>query len=144
MRAHVPYFASNTFKKGLAVNEMGTVLENRFSDRGEALLKLVAKASQDMANLTSQTINSWYYNRATLNGREAQIAHLAALVTLGAGKEALEMHCEGALREGMTAEEVMEVVIQIIPLAGFPRCISAAVALGDYLEEAQVQGEHNQ
>ena len=65
------------------------------------------------------------YQRGVLADRDRQVATLAALVTLGSVEPQLTGHVRTALRLGMTAEEVTEVVVHLAPYVGTPRTLAA-------------------
>ena len=65
------------------------------------------------------------YQRGVLTLRERQVATLAALTTLGSVEPQLVGHVRTALRLGMTAEEVTEVVVHLAPYVGTPRALAA-------------------
>lgn len=60
------------------------------------------------------------WSRPGLARRDRSIATLAALVSLGAETE-IAMHVRAALRNGLTAEEVGEVLLHTAVYAGLPR-----------------------
>jgi 3-oxoadipate enol-lactonase/4-carboxymuconolactone decarboxylase len=60
------------------------------------------------------------WSRPGLGRRERSIATLAALVTLGAEQE-IGMHVRGALRNGLSADEIGEVLLHTALYAGLPR-----------------------
>lgn len=81
------------------------------------------------------------WSRAELARRDRSIATLAALVTLGAEHE-LAMHVRGARRNGVTDEEIIEVVMHCALYAGLPRANRAMAITVDVLEEsAPMQGD---
>ena len=65
------------------------------------------------------------YQRGVLGLRERQVATLAALTALGSVEPQLTGHVRTALRLGMTAEEVAEVVVHLAPYVGTPRALAA-------------------
>jgi 4-carboxymuconolactone decarboxylase len=65
------------------------------------------------------------YQRGVLADRDRQVATLAALVTLGSVEPQLTGHVRTALRLGMTAAEVTEVVVHLAPYVGTPRALAA-------------------
>jgi 4-carboxymuconolactone decarboxylase len=67
--------------------------------------------------------------RPGLDPAKRQLVTITALTVLGAGSDLIETHARGALRVGLTREEVVECVLQCAPLAGFPRAIAAMSAL---------------
>jgi 3-oxoadipate enol-lactonase/4-carboxymuconolactone decarboxylase len=73
------------------------------------------------------------WSRSELSRRERSIATLAALVALGAEHE-LAMHVRAALRNGMTSQEVVEVLMHTALYAGLPRANRAIAIAREVLE----------
>jgi len=73
------------------------------------------------------------WSRPGLARRDRSIATLAALVTLGAEHE-LAMHVEAARRNGLTADEIAEVLMHVAVYAGVPRANRAFAIARDVLE----------
>lgn len=67
------------------------------------------------------------WSRPELNHRDRSIATLAALVALGAENE-LAMHVRAARRNGLTDDEIREVIMHVTLYAGLPR-VNAAMAI---------------
>lgn len=74
------------------------------------------------------------YQRPGLETRERQIATLAALAALGAQAQ-LKTHVGLARGLGLSADEIMEICIQIAPYVGFPAAINAAATAAQALAE---------
>ena len=72
------------------------------------------------------------WSRPGLGRRERSIATLAALVALGAEHE-LAMHLRGALRNGLTPDEITEVLLHTALYAGLPRANRAFAIARDVL-----------
>lgn len=75
------------------------------------------------------------WSRDELSRRDRSIATLAALVTLGAEHE-LAMHVRGARRNGLTDDEVIEVVMHCALYAGLPRANRAIAIAAEVLDES--------
>jgi 3-oxoadipate enol-lactonase/4-carboxymuconolactone decarboxylase len=73
------------------------------------------------------------WSRPELERRERSIATLAVLVTLGAEHE-LAMHVRAALRNGLTSQEVIEVLMHTALYAGLPRANRAIAIAREVLE----------
>jgi alkylhydroperoxidase/carboxymuconolactone decarboxylase family protein YurZ len=72
------------------------------------------------------------WSRAELPRRDRSIATLAALVALGAEHE-LAMHVRAARRNGLTDEEIAEVLMHTALYAGLPRANRAMAIAQDVL-----------
>lgn len=65
------------------------------------------------------------YSRPGLALREREIATVSALTVMGGREPQLRVHLNAALRAGLSAAEVEEVILQTVPYAGFPSAINA-------------------
>jgi alkylhydroperoxidase/carboxymuconolactone decarboxylase family protein YurZ len=77
--------------------------------------------------------------RAGLSRRERSIATLASLVTGGHHAE-LRMHVRAALRNGLTPDEIAEVVLHTALYAGLPAANAALAVARDVFTEIQGEG----
>ncbi len=68
------------------------------------------------------------YAREGLSLRDRELATIASLCTQGACEPQLMVHIRGALNAGLTAEQVIETFVQLIPYVGFPRVLNAISA----------------
>lgn len=75
------------------------------------------------------------WSRPGLSRRDRSVATLAALVTLGAEAE-LGMHVKAALRNGLSRQEVAEVLLHTALYAGLPRANRALALAQQALAEA--------
>ena len=78
------------------------------------------------------------WSREGLSQRERSIATIAALVMVNCPSE-LKLHALRGLANGLTKEEIGEIVTQLTPYAGFPLCVTAAAAIGEVLPRATVE-----
>jgi 3-oxoadipate enol-lactonase/4-carboxymuconolactone decarboxylase len=74
------------------------------------------------------------WTRPGLNRRERSIATLAALVTLGAEHE-IALHVRAALRNGLTRDEIGEVLLHTAVYAGVPRANRALAIAQSVVDE---------
>ena len=72
------------------------------------------------------TTHAWdaVWNRPGLDRRTRSIINLAMLAALGRSAE-LVLHTRGALTNGVTPEEIQEILIQVGGYAGFPATVEA-------------------
>jgi 3-oxoadipate enol-lactonase/4-carboxymuconolactone decarboxylase len=73
------------------------------------------------------------WSRAELSRRERSIATLASLVALGAEHE-LAMHVRAARRNGLTEDDIVEVLMHIALYAGLPRANRAIAIARDIFD----------
>ena len=72
------------------------------------------------------TVQAWdaIWNRPGLDRKTRSIINLAVLTALGRSQE-LALHARGALNNGVTPDEIREVLIQVAGYAGFPAGVEA-------------------
>ena len=90
-----------------------------------------AGAEESIANATPLTEHFQEYvtrycfgdtwSRPELNRRDRSMITVAMLIALGRPHE-LGIHIRGALANGVTPEEVREIILHSIPYAGLPAC----------------------
>ena len=65
-----------------------------------------------------------------LDGRSHGIAHLSALIALGASEPSISVAITAAIGAGVTTDEVIAVVLSLAPVVGTARVIETAPAVG--------------
>ena len=108
-----------TYDDGMAVRR--EVLGDAHVDRAEATKTELTKDFQDFI-----TRYAWgeIWTRPGLERRERSIITLTALIAHGHWSE-LELHLRAALRNGLTREEIKEVLLQSAIYCGVPAANSA-------------------
>lgn len=125
-------------------------MEGTRYERGCAKLGELEKAAVEMAvddlkdiapDLVRYAIEFSYgdiYSRPGLDMKSREIATVAALTALGNAAPQLKFHIHGALNVGCTREEVVEVIIQMAPYAGFPAALNGInVAKEVFMERSE-------
>lgn len=79
----------------------------------------------DLGELISDFAYGDVYSRPGLTLRERQIVTVGMLAAMGNAEDQLEVHLRSALRVGATIDELREVIIQVVPYAGFPVAMNA-------------------
>jgi 4-carboxymuconolactone decarboxylase len=117
------------YEKGMKVRR--EVLGDRHVDRAEARKGRFTTAFQEYI-----TSCAWgrIWTRPGLGRRERSTATLAALVALRAEGE-IEMHVKAALRNGLSADEIAEVIMHTGVYAGVPAANAAFAIAQATLEE---------
>ena len=81
-----------------------------------------------LATYVLETIYGDIYQSPTLDSRTRQIVTVAALATLGTAAPQLRTHIGGALRCGVTREELVEIMMQLVPYVGVAAAINGVAA----------------
>jgi 4-carboxymuconolactone decarboxylase len=74
------------------------------------------------------------YLRPGLSLRDRELAAVATLVALGRSSQ-IPQHLRAALKAGVTAEELREVILQTAAITGFPTAMNATSTLKTILRE---------
>ena len=89
-----------------------------------------------LATYVLETIYGDIYQSPVLDARTRQIVTVAALATLGTAAPQLRTHIGGALRCGVTREELVEIMVQLVPYVGVAAAINGAAACRDVFAAA--------
>jgi 4-carboxymuconolactone decarboxylase len=108
---------------------------------GEILGQTPQQVEQSLSDLAPQlatyvleVIYGEIYQAPTLDSRTRQIVTVAALATLGTAAPQLRTHIGGALRCGVTREELIEVMMQLVPYVGVAAAINGVAACRDVFD----------
>lgn len=85
----------------------------------EKSLKNADDFTEEMQNLTTEYCWGAVWTRDGLEKRERSLINLGMLIALGKPNE-FQLHVKGALRNGVTQEEIKEVVMQAAIYCGIP------------------------
>ena len=75
------------------------------------------------------------YSRPILDAKSREIAAISALTVMGYAKTGLAVHVEAALNCGMSKEEILEIIIQMIAYGGFPAATEALKTAGEVFDK---------
>lgn len=101
---------------------------------GEGVVERWRAVSPDMEELTSAFGFADLWGRPGLSRRDRSLVAMAITATLRAEPQ-LGWHVRGALRAGVTPDEVREVLIAVSGLAGFPAAWTALETAAPILAE---------
>lgn len=92
---------------------------------GDRVIDSLANVAPDLGRYIVEFAFGEIYTREGLSLPEREMVTLASLLTLGGCEAQLEVHINGALNVGISAEKIIEIFIQSIPYTGFPRVLNA-------------------
>ena len=123
------------YAAGMAVRRrvMGDVHVNRSMGRTDEL-------SAEIQKLIVEVGWGTVWTRPGLSLRDRSLVNIAMLTGLGRAEE-LRHHTIGALRNGITREELREVIIQSAIYCGFPAAQAALRAVRDAFKEIEEHPE---
>lgn len=103
-----------TFDKGLAIRR--AVLGDEYVDNA---MKMMDDFNKPMQELTTEYCWGFVWGREGLDRRTRSMLNLAMISVLNRPHE-LKIHIAGALRNGVTREEIREIFMQVAIYAGVP------------------------
>jgi 4-carboxymuconolactone decarboxylase len=95
--------------------------------------RAIGDVAPKLAQLTDEVLFADVWERAGLSKRDRSLATCAALVALGK-TEQLGFHVPYAIRNGVTKEELVEVVTHLAFYAGWPNAMSAIASLRELFD----------
>lgn len=107
-------------------------------DSARRLIESLADVAPDIGRYIVEFLFGDVYTRDGLPLRDRQIAQIAMFTALGGCEPQLEFHVGAALNAGLSADEVVEVIIQVAPYTGFPRALNAVGAAGRVFQQRDV------
>ncbi|MDT0618604.1 carboxymuconolactone decarboxylase family protein [Salinisphaera sp. P385] len=106
-------------------------------DAARAMRNNLGEIAPDLLRYIAEFPFGDLYSRDGLDQKLRQTATLAALAT-GGHMTQLKIHLEIARRMGFSTDELVEILMQITPYAGFPAAINAVMTLKDVVESCPV------
>jgi 4-carboxymuconolactone decarboxylase len=99
----------------------------------------------DMQHFIVNFIAGEVLSRPGLDLKSRQLATVAMLGAMGDAPQEFRMHLAGALRLGWTREELVELLLQLAPFAGFPKALNALSWAKEVFEEQtpRMEPEHS-
>lgn len=87
-----------------------------------------------LADITDEVLFGDIWERPQLTKRDRSLITCTALVALGR-TEQMETHFPRALRNGLTKEELVEMITQMAFYSGWPSAVTAALRAGDIFSD---------
>jgi alkylhydroperoxidase/carboxymuconolactone decarboxylase family protein YurZ len=109
-------------------------------DYTDRLRRLAVHDQQIAAELTCGVDSEFPVDAAALDARALALVRLAALVAVGGAVPSYGAHADAAIDAGATAEEIVDVLVAVLPVVGLPCVVAAAprlaLALGQDVDDS--------
>jgi 4-carboxymuconolactone decarboxylase len=115
---------SDSSRRSRGAQKIGEVL----GQTPEQVERSLGDVAPQLATYVLETIYGEVYQSPTLDLRTRQIVTVAALATLGTAAPQLRTHIGGALRCGVTRDELVEIMMQLAPFVGVAAAINGVAA----------------
>jgi 4-carboxymuconolactone decarboxylase len=122
---------SELFKRGLEIRR--AVVGKEYVDKS---LAAADDFNMPMQDLVTEYCWGWVWGREELPRKTRSMLNLAMISVLNRPHE-LKLHVAGALRNGVTKEEIREVFLQVAIYAGVPAAIDSFRVAREVLESPE-------
>ena len=92
---------------------------------GENVIASLKDIAPDLGKYIIEFAFGDIYCRDELSLQERELITITSLLTMGGCEPQLEVHINGSLNVGIAPEKIIEVFIQCIPYADFPKVLNA-------------------
>ncbi len=110
------------------------------SKAGETVIEGLKDIAPDLARYVIEFPFGDVYSRPGLDLKSREIAAVAALTALGTATPQLKVHINGALNVGLSRQEVVEIIIQMVVYAGFPAALNGMFTAKEVFQERDEKG----
>lgn len=114
-----------------------TVLGDTHVDRSQAN---ATEFSQELQDLVTEYCWGTIWTREGLVPRERSFLNLGMIAALGKMAE-LELHVRGAIRNGLTPDEIKEAILQVAIYCGVPAALESSRHAAKVIDEMRANGE---
>lgn len=108
-------------------------------EQGERVVEALKDISPEFADLLIEFPFGDIYSRPGLDLKSREIATVAALTALGNARPQLKVHVNAALNVGCSAQEIIEVMMQMAVYAGFPASLNGLFAAKEVFDERDIK-----
>jgi 4-carboxymuconolactone decarboxylase len=105
------------------------------SKEPSAVQKLIGDFAPKLVDLTDRVLFGDVWERPELSKRDRSLATVAALIALNR-PEQLRFHLENALKNGLTKEELIEVITHLAFYSGWPNAMTAILIAKEVFSKA--------
>jgi alkylhydroperoxidase/carboxymuconolactone decarboxylase family protein YurZ len=108
------------------------------SNTREKIMIDLSTVAPDYSELVADFSVAKFHDRPHLNKRTREFLKIALCVSIGTLAQA-KAHIETSLASGATKEEISEVILQTIPIIGFPLATNGLLVLKEVLDEINIK-----
>ena len=110
-------------------------------EAGATIIEGLKDIAPDLARYVIEFPFGDIYSRPGLDLKSREIAAVAALTALGTATPQLKVHINGALNVGLSRQEVVEIIIQMVVYAGFPAALNGMFTAKEVFQERDEKGQ---
>jgi 4-carboxymuconolactone decarboxylase len=115
-------------------------MRHHLGEKADNLIAKIESISEEFAKVNVEFPYGELYTRDVLDNRVRELCTVAALTVQGFSSPQLKLHIEAALNCGVSREEIVEIITQMIAYAGFPAATNALLAAKEVFDEISKAG----
>ena len=104
-------------------------------EAGQAVIDSLAGIAPDLARYVIEFAFGDVYSRPGLDLRAREIATIAALTAMGNARPQLKVHINAGINVGLSKQEIVETIMQMVVYAGFPAALNGIAAAREVFAE---------
>jgi 4-carboxymuconolactone decarboxylase len=124
--------ADELFEKGLRIRD-----EMLGPEHGSAKLAQIDEFARDFEDLVTRYCFGYVWGREQLPRAIRSMLTIAMVVAMGRARE-VRVHVRGAINNGVTREQIREIMIQAAPYCGIPAALDGLRNAAEVLDEMGV------
>lgn len=106
---------------------------------GKRVIESLKDIAPDLGRYVIEFAFGDIYKRKGISLQQKQLVTIASLTTQGGCEPQLNVHINAALNVGLTANDIVEVIIHCIPYTGFPKVLNAVFVAKQVFEERDLK-----
>lgn len=126
---------SERYKKGMEI------MRRQLGPEADAYAANIKRISEIFGRVNVEFPFGDLYSRNILDPKTREMITIAALTVQGYSQLELKVHIKGALHNGVTREEVLEIITQMLAYCGFPAATNALLTAQELFDEIDNNGK---
>ncbi|BCA94414.1 4-carboxymuconolactone decarboxylase [Legionella antarctica] len=120
---------SERYTKGMEI------MRRQLGPEADDYAKKIKGMSEIFAKINVEFPFGDLYSRDILDPKMREMLTIAALTVQGYSQVELKVHIKGALYNGVTREEILEIITQMLAYCGFPAATNALLTAQEVFDE---------
>jgi 4-carboxymuconolactone decarboxylase len=116
------------------------IIREQLGPQAEGYIEKIRAISPPFADVNVSFPFGSLYSRKVLDSKTRELITIGALTVMGYALPELEVHIKGALHCGVTREEILEVILQMLAYIGFPAATNALLTAQKVFDQLDGRG----
>ncbi|CEG58566.1 carboxymuconolactone decarboxylase family protein [Legionella fallonii] len=117
------------YKKGMEI------IRRQLGPEADGYVEKIKKISEIFGRVNVEFPFADLYSRTVIDPKTREMITIGALTVQGYSQPELRVHIKGALYNGVTREEILEIITQMLAYCGFPAATNALLTAQEVFDE---------